>query len=278
MSGSEFVVEPDRWSLTRRQTSAVRGPLKILPHRRTLPLWPVGLGVVGLSLALAFTLASRPAPAPAEPAPSSRVEALPMPRVVGAAQVPVPVAVPAPTEAPSAEPRVTAEVATPPSPAPRPAAPALDVGQIPVLQLDAAAFEARSPPRPRRAGRPSRPRATPRPTSPASLEADSSPVTDGPEVPSLRPARQTGGAFRPIEARRTARARPTLRMAATVASGRRKGSIGPKGGIRLSEKADLAQQPSEPLKRTRRFPTRSRRPAPALASGSAIRPPRPARA
>lgn len=141
MSGSEFVVEPDRWSLTRRQTSAVRGPLKILPHRRTLPLWPVGLGVVGLSLALAFTLASRPAPAPAEPAPSSRVEALPMPRVVGAAQVPVPVAVPAPMEAPSAEPRVTAEVATPPSPAPRPAAPALDVGQIPVLQLDAAAFE-----------------------------------------------------------------------------------------------------------------------------------------
>ncbi|KQT45592.1 hypothetical protein ASG52_15710 [Methylobacterium sp. Leaf456] len=141
MSGSEFVVEPDRWSLPRRQISAVRGPLKTVPHRRTMPLWPLGLGVVGLSLALAVSLASRPAPAPAEPVPAMVAETLPTPRIVGAAEVPVPTATSSAVETPAAEP-----VAPRPRPEPvapqRAAAPALDVGQLPVLQLDAAAFDA----------------------------------------------------------------------------------------------------------------------------------------
>lgn len=154
MAGREFVVEPDRWALPRRETAALRGPLRALPRRRAMPLWPLGLGVAGLSLAVAFVLAPRPAPAPPEPAPSVVVETQPMPRVVGAAEVPVPVAAPIATEAPAAEPpapRTQPESPTPHPAAVRPAAPTLDVGQLPVLHLGAEAFEtaptAEAPPR-----------------------------------------------------------------------------------------------------------------------------------
>lgn len=140
MSGSEFVVEPDRWSLLRRQTSAVRGPLKLLPQRRALPLWPLGLAVAGVSLALAFTLSPRPAAGPAEPAPPVVAETQPMPRVVGAAEVPVPAAVLSAVESPAAEPPAPRPQPEPAAPQ-RAAVPALGLGQLPVLQLDAAAFD-----------------------------------------------------------------------------------------------------------------------------------------
>ncbi len=144
MSRSEFLVEPDRWSLPQRRTFALRGPLKAPSHRRSTPFWPVGLGIAGLSLALAFTLAPRPAPTLAEPTPPVVAERLPTPRVVGAAEVPVPVAAPAVLEAPAAESRTLSEPAAPRPPAARPAVQALDVGQLPTLQLDAGAFEAAS--------------------------------------------------------------------------------------------------------------------------------------
>lgn len=167
MSGGEFVVEPDRWPLSRRQSFWPRGhrvlpgPLRSMPRRRRAPAWLVGLAglsLAGLSLVAVVTLAPRSsATAGSEPAPTRVVETMPAPRVVGAAEVRAPAApaaaAPAITAAPVADAlgadqpvlRTThAEPASAPAATPGPtraAAPPLDLGQLPVLQLDATTFE-----------------------------------------------------------------------------------------------------------------------------------------
>lgn len=160
MSGREFVAEPDRWTLPRRQTFGLRGhrvlpgPLKTLSPRRRSPIWlagVMGFGLAGLAFA-ALTLAPRPAstvssePVSVHAAPA--VLDLPAPRVVGAAPAPAapPVAAALPTpEPPALRKAVTEPEAVPAPPQPpaiqRPAVPPLDIGQLPVLELEASAFE-----------------------------------------------------------------------------------------------------------------------------------------
>lgn len=162
MSGREFAVEPDRWALPRRQSvrlshnRVLPGPLKSLPRRRTPSAWlaGLGLGLAGLSLAAALSLTPWPSAEPAaEPAPeivtNAAVEAPSTPRVVGAAVLPAPVAPPPAADVPATEPPALRTAAAEPAPPPaappvrpRAAAPALDLGQLPVLALDASAFEA----------------------------------------------------------------------------------------------------------------------------------------
>lgn len=159
MPGREFAVEPDRWALPRRPVVHRRGsrvspgPLKALPRRRSPPTWlmGLGLGLAGVTVAAAFTLAPRPAPpSVAEPsaavAPNAAVETPSKPRVVGAAVVPPPAVAPAVGDGPATDQPALRGAAVEPAPTPpeqrRVAAPALDVGALPVLELDASAFEA----------------------------------------------------------------------------------------------------------------------------------------
>ncbi|MEH3116993.1 MAG: hypothetical protein PGN25_05110 [Methylorubrum populi] len=189
MSLADTASAPDPWPQLRQPRVVLRrnrilpGPLRTLDRPGRRPVWAMSAGLVGLSLAATLAVAPQirggasapPPPALVEGALPDREVAEPV-RIVGAAPAPqtAPMAG-APTAAVpdspalpvSSEPRTQAPIAVtaaaPPAktPAKVPAkptpAPSVDLGPLPVLELDEAAFDGLAAPRvetaPRPAGR-----------------------------------------------------------------------------------------------------------------------------
>jgi hypothetical protein len=149
----DFAVEPDRWSLPRRQPLRLRsqtvrpGPLKSPRTRGRLPRWLVGPSLAVLSLSAVITLTARlPATAVSDPATPVAEKALPTARIVGATPPPSSQAAAPPVQTAAADLRapVTPDpipVTSPPSPQVAAVKPKPELGPLPVLEVEAEAFE-----------------------------------------------------------------------------------------------------------------------------------------
>lgn len=158
MFGAETATVRDLPPLSRqprfhlRRNRILPGPLAPVRRQTRRPGLAVYGGLVGLSLAVTLIVAPslrETAPIAPEPAPvaeSPRDVSEPV-RVIGAAQ-PASPAEPAPVETAAAEPAETVPSVLPPvaEPARQAAAPAVDLGPLPVLELDPTAFDAMQAP------------------------------------------------------------------------------------------------------------------------------------
>lgn len=152
----DFAVEPDRWTLPRRQPLRLRsqtvrlGPLKSPRARGRLPRWLVGPSVAVLSLSAAITLTARfPATAVSEPVTPVAEKTLPAARIVGVAPPPSSQAAAPPVQTAAADLPVLRAPETPdpipvtsaPSPHAAAVKPKPELGPLPVLEVEAEAFE-----------------------------------------------------------------------------------------------------------------------------------------
>lgn len=159
MSGTDTAILRDRAPLSRpgpaslRRRRLMRGPLKPLARHEARPGLALMGGVIGLSLAISLLVVPQlrggdPAPEPAISAVGEPREPAEAVRVVGLPPLPAPA--PADGAAPAEAPPSASPATAPAQPVVEPfkpaAVPTVDLGPLPVLELDATAFDAMQAP------------------------------------------------------------------------------------------------------------------------------------